>query len=145
MRKPLYLVFLLAAVVGAHGQGRVQFANTYTTHITNGLNGPLISGAGNYLFGLYLGVLGTPENALTLNILATNTSIGRLSGGNPAPLAAPFADGSNYPLVFQIRGWSVQGGRSYEEAALAAESDPKILLGRSILGQVTPTATPNAA
>lgn len=146
MKKLLCSLALLAAAVVAHGQGRVGFANGSTTGITNGNTGALISGAGGFYFGLYVGPIGTPEAGLQLNILATNTAIaGRLTGGSPAPMAAPHADGTSYPLVFQIRGWSAAGGLSYEEALIAQGSNPNILLGKSVLGQVAPTFSPTAA
>ena len=145
MKKLLCSIALLAAVVVANGQGRVAFANGSTTGITNALTGSLISGAGNFYFGLYVGPVGTLEENLQLNILATNTAIaGRLTGGNPAPLAAPFND-AGVPLVFQIRGWSAAGGLSYESALAAAAGNPAILVGRSILGQASSTAAPTGA
>ena len=144
MKKLICSFILLAAVLGVHGQGRIAFANGSTTPITNASTGLVISGANNFYFGLYVGSVGTPAGGLVLNILATNTAIaGRLTGGNPAPVAAPFADGS--AIAFQIRGWSAAGGLTYEEAVIAQQSNPNILLGVSILGQVTPTLTPTAA
>jgi hypothetical protein len=145
MKKLLFSLALILAAVSAYGQGRVAFINGSSTGITNGLTGQPISGAGNYYFGLYVGPVGTPVGSLTLNLLATNTALaGRLNGGSPAALAAPHADGSSYPLVFQIRGWSAAGGLSYEEAVLASQGNPNILLGVSAVGQVTPTFSPTA-
>ena len=148
MKKLLLAGAALLCVATAYGQGRVAFLNNSTTPISTnttsigGASGPT-SGAGNFYFGLYVGTLGTPSNALTLNILATNSGIaGRLTGGSPAPLVAPHADGTTYPLTFQIRGWSAAGGTSYEAALLAQATNPNILTGASILGQVTPTFAP---
>jgi len=149
MKKLLLAIALLAAVVTAYGQGRVNFSNGSTTAITTNDNSGgvgQISGAGNYYFGLYLGPSGSSESSLTLVLLATNTALsGRLSGGNPAPLPAPWASGASpdptYPLTFQIRGWSASAGLSYE----AAQSAAGAFAGKSALGSVSPTSTPTAA
>jgi hypothetical protein len=143
MKKLLLAIALLAAVVTTYGQGRVNFSNGSTTAIStnDGVNSGLISGAGNFYFGLYVGPQGTAPSALTLTLLATNTSIaGRLTGGNPAPMPAPYADGST--LTFQIRGWSSEGGiLSYE----ARRDSGTGWYGQSTVGTVTPTFSPTGA
>ena len=135
----------------AFGQGRVAFANTSTTLInTNflGQQGP-IAGLGNFRFGLYLGNANAAESELQLALVGTNTPLaGRFSGGSPVALPAPWdlgLDPHPYPLTFQIRAWSSNGGFSYEEAELAELSGVPVLLGRSFLGTVTPTFFPTAA
>lgn len=144
MKKLLAALALLAVVTVSYGQGRVNFSNGSTTPITT-QDGQQISGAGTYYFGLYVGTAGTPESGLSLVLLATNTALaGRLSGGNPAPLPAPWDTGTApnaYPLTFQIRGWTAASGLSYE-AALASGSG---LAGKSTIGTVTPTFSPTGA
>lgn len=148
--KALLAILLMSLLLNtaAFGQGRVNFANSASTLITT--NGSLVSqgtgltvaAAGRYYFGLYLGSLGTPENLLTLALLATNVaSAGRLSGGNPVALPAQYPAGT--PLTFQIRGWSAFAGLSFEEAATKFNTFPCVYAGVSPLGQVTPTASPN--
>lgn len=147
MKKLLLTVALSATFVTAYGQGRVAFANTSTTLITtNNFQGTALgntTGPGQYTFGLYLGTLGTPENALVLNITGTNTAgAGRFTGGSPAPLNAPFAGGGT-PLTFQIRAWSTFAGASYEQAyAAALLGNLSIYLGKSGIGFVSPTLSP---
>jgi hypothetical protein len=149
-RKSIAMIIALGtfASSSAFGQGRVAFANTANTLIfTNdyGQAGPISAGGGQFFFGLYLGTIGTPVQSLTLNLLATNSSSlpGRLSGGSPVALKAPYDDGSNYPLVFQVRGWSSQGSTilSYEQAIFLADGNT-IFFGESALGTVTPTFSP---
>ncbi len=135
------LSLLLVALIHGFGQGRVNFANT-SAPIFNNCTDQMISGAGNFYFGLYLG---PDNNNLSLAILATNTAIaGRFNGGNPAPLPSPtYSAGTTY--AFQVRGWSAAGGDLTYEAAVARAfgGDPNILVGQSAIGFVTPTASPS--
>jgi hypothetical protein len=150
MKKLLLLCVSMLAVVTAYGQNRVALANTSTTLITQtnqqtGATGN-ISGAGNFRFGLYVGDVGTAEGSLQLVGLGTNTALaGRFSGGNPFAISAPLGDGRQ--LTFQVRGWSLAAGSTYEQAAAAAvnNADVNIFFGVSSLGTVTPTASPNPA
>jgi len=146
MKKLLAALALLAIVTSGYSQGRVNFSNGSTTPITLSDTGAPISGAGTYTFGLYVGTSGTPESSLVLAITGANTALaGRMSGGNPAPLSAPWDTGTApnaYPLTFQIRGWSTAAG-SYDAALASGNSS--WYAGKSALGTVTPTFSPVGA
>jgi len=146
MKKLLAAIALLAIVTSGYSQGRVNFSNGAATPITLSDTGAPISGAGTYTFGLYVGTAGTAENSLVLAITGANTALaGRMSGGNPAPLTAPWDTGTapnTYPLTFQIRGWSTAAG-SYNAALASGRTD--WYTGKSALGTVTPTFSPTGA
>lgn len=113
--------------ITTRGQGMVTFANTASTPISSNHLGSigLISGAGNYLFALYIGPLGASSSQLTLAFSGVpNSSTPRLfGGGTPAIPGAPPGN----QISFQVRGWSGdgQGGAS------------GVLFGQSSVGFVT--------
>ncbi|HWN94931.1 MAG TPA: PEP-CTERM sorting domain-containing protein [Methylomirabilota bacterium] len=125
--------FSILVAVSAWGQGSIHFGNTPTTLITtNDFQGHIgnILGPGNYRFGLYTGPLGAPGSLLTLTTVATNGATpGRFDGGTE-PLAG-FPTGSQ--VSFQVRGWSIFGGPSYETAAAI----PGAYIGESTIGFFT--------
>jgi hypothetical protein len=141
--KLLCIIYLsAAALVGmaAKAQGVVDFHNTGTTQITTnsltGATGPIL-GAGNYLFGLYVGPFGSPLNSLSPVGLATNVSLPGLFGTSGNFVNAGFPAGTQ--LSFQVRGWSTFAGNSFEQAnAYAAGANfPIAYLGVSVPGFFT--------
>ncbi len=135
----LLLVVLHLGQNHLRGQGTVAWANTPTTLITTndgqGLSG-LMTGAGNYEFGLYVGPLASDSGSLSLVAVATNGTIdGRLAASS---LALPgFSAGTQ--LSFRIRGWSAFAGTDYDSAlnfGLAGQN-PVAYLGQSDSGFFT--------
>jgi hypothetical protein len=143
MKKLLLTLVAALVAVAANAQtgGGVQFANTSSTLIrTNNTPGATyeasagnnILGAGNYRFALYMGTVGSAEGSLTLVGVATNGALaGRFSGGNPFQLPDAYQAGNTY--AFQVRGWAVASGQTFEAAEGALGN-----VGRSAIGQVTP-------
>jgi len=144
MKKLLLLAALLGVTASAFAQGTVRFANTGGTAFrvwTNdalGGSSNLMSGAGRYVFGLYASLdTNAALSSLSLVGLGTNVGInGVFSGGDPYALPNGYASGSQ--IRFQVRGWSIAGGASYEDALLAQGNDPlNIALGVSAVGTTT--------
>jgi hypothetical protein len=133
-------VFVALVAITTHGQGTVDFHNTGTTLITTndfqGHNG-LISGAGNYRFGLYVGPFGSGGGSLTLVGLATNISIAGLFGTSGNAVSSGFPTGTQ--VSFQVRGWSSFAGNSFEQAYTYAANGifPIAYIGQSALGFFT--------
>lgn len=124
-----------------HGQGAVEFHNTSSTPITTnniftGTTG-LMSGPGNYRFGLYVGPLGSSPGSLTLIGSATNISVPGLFGTSGNIVVPPLPGGSQ--VSFQVRGWSSFSGNSYEQAFAYAVGGnvPFAYLGQSTMGSFT--------
>ena len=151
MKNQLFTIVALGALsLGAFrssGQGNVVFANQTTTEITNAAGAKLVAPAGTYMFGLYLGPLGSPPGALTLVATGLNPNWppgsivdGWFDAGNPFTLPNGYPAGTT--IAFQVRLWEAALGNSYE----AAISSPGVnIFGESILGYVTPTVPPNPA
>lgn len=131
------VLMALASIIG-RGQGTVDFRNTLSTPITtNNLQGTsgLISGAGNYRFGLYVGPFGSSGGSLTLVGSGINGTIaGQFTGGS---VVAGFPPDTQ--VSFQVRGWSSFAGNSYEQASIYATGGnlPLAYLGQSMLGSFT--------
>ena len=131
-------VLIALVPIAAHGQGTIDFRNTPSTPITtNNLQGAsgLISGAGNYRFGLYVGPFGSGGGSLTLVGMGTN---GAAAGQfNSSGLIAGFPSGMQ--VSFQVRGWSSFAGNSYEQAFNYATggNSPLAYLGQSAPGFFT--------
>jgi hypothetical protein len=128
---------LLSAITASFAQGTVNFANTSTTLITT--NTPTgsgnMAGLNQYRIGLYVGALGTAESSLSLAGYGTNSPIaGRMNANGAGSFTLP---SPGYPtsvqIAFQVRGWSLGSGTSYEEAFAAGA-----LTGTSALGVTTP-------
>jgi len=125
--------------IATHGQGTVDFRNSPSTPITtNNLQGAtgLISGAGNYRFGLYVGPFGSSAGSLTLVGLGTNgATAGQFNGGSGVIAGFP----SDTQVSFQVRGWSSFAGSSFEQALTYATGAnmPLAYLGQSTLGFFT--------
>jgi hypothetical protein len=140
------VVLLLAGLFGIftaqriQAQGYVAFANTTDTRVlTNDMAGGFgfMSGVNAYRIGLYVGALGSTENALQLVGLATNSPLpGRFTGGNPFYLPAEYSTGA--AIAFQVRVWSFSGGMSYEQALVNGSP----FLARTSVGYVTPGLVP---
>jgi len=139
----LRIVYLSAAALAgtsATAQGVVDFHNTSTTQITTnsltGATGPT-SGAGNYLFGLYVGPFGSPLNSLSLVGAAPNVSAPGLFGTSGNFISTGFAPGTQ--VSFQVRGWSAFAGNSFEQAYAYATgaNSPIAYLGVSAPGSFT--------
>lgn len=132
------VLMALASITG-RGQGTIDFRNTPSTPITtNNLQGTsgLISGAGNYRFGLYVGPFGSSGGSLTLVGLGTNGAIaGQFNGGSG--VIAGFPSGTQ--VSFQVRGWSSFAGNNYDQAFTYATGGnlPLAYLGQSTLGFFT--------
>jgi hypothetical protein len=116
----------------------VRWGNTSTTPVfTNdcsGMIGP-INGLRAYRFGLYLGPIGSSAGALTFSgLLATNTVNGLF--GTPNPSRLPPLAVSGVPLSFQVRGWPLAAGATFEEALSSPSPVP---VGTSAVGYFTPS------
>jgi len=152
MKKILLTTVAAAAftlgTLSSFAQGNVAFANQTTTAITNAAGAKLVAAAGTYEFGLYVGASGSQASALTLvatglnpNWISGSIADGFFNAGNPLTLAN---NPAGTAIAFQVRGWEVSQGSSYE-AALALNTGGGHLYGVSALGSVTPTAPPNGA
>jgi hypothetical protein len=119
------------------GQGTLIWNPPTSPTTTNGLggNGP-ISGAGNYMFGLYVGSVGAPVGSFTLAGLTLNGNVvGSYLAQNSVVVPPPGAG----TIALQVRGWSAFAGLSYESAlayALAGNS-PIAFLGQSTIDTYT--------
>ena len=143
--KQAFAIFCFSASalfgVNARAQGVVDFHNTGTTQITTnsltGATGPT-SGAGNYLFGLYVGPFGSSLDSLSLVGLTPNISLPGLFGtsGNFVNVGFPAA---GTQVSFQVRGWSTFAGNSFEQAYAyaAGANSPIAYLGVSAPGSFT--------
>jgi len=155
MKKLLLLAVLGLTAVSAMAQGRISFRNTASTTFNIFTNNAIGDSLGvmqtqlvaQYRFGLYASpTTGALEGSLTLIGITTNASnpnfLGKIFGPDPYALTAPgYVAGS--PLTFQIKGWSIAGGLTYDEAVQASLLDPlNIALGISAVGTTTPTASP---
>jgi hypothetical protein len=146
---------LFAASLSSFAQGRVNFGNTVTTEITNQFTGERLWGpAGTYEFGLYMGAAGSTESQLTLIATTLNPSTwtsatfagsGLFSGGTVLlPTTIGGVDtSSGATFAFMVKGWSANLGSSYEAALLSANIDATSWVGKSALGFVVPTVSPN--
>jgi hypothetical protein len=140
----LCLAYVTVGALTTSAQSTIDFRNTAGTAIsTNDLAGHsgLISGAGNYLFGLYMGPFGSNPDALLLSGLTANGSTAGLFGtaGNPVPIGFPVGS----QVSFQVRGWSGFAGSSYESALAYATGGnlPLAYLGTSTPGSFTVPAS----
>jgi len=130
------LLFIALSAIITRGQGTVNFANTATTLIMTNFQantGP-ISGAGNYMFGLYVGPFGSSPSSLSLVALATNSILpGRFNGDSAVAMPA------GVQLSFQVRGWSSFAGNTFEQAYTygVGNNFPVALVGESSLGFFT--------
>lgn len=135
MKLTLLIAYSLLVVLASFGQGTVNWSPPSSAINTNdfqGNSGP-ISGAGQYRFGLYIGVLGAPESSLTLITVTTNAlASGTFSAVNNLPVI--FANGQQ--ITFQVRGWSSFAGPTYESALAYAlgGGQPLAYLGQSAPG-----------
>ena len=143
---------LLLAVDGC-SQGYVRFWNVGSTSFriwTNNVAGTasnLMSGTNAYRFGFYAAPgAGQPSSSLELVGVATNYSNPSLNGffsypGGEFIMPAPYASGDT--ITFQIRGWTLGAGNTYEEAIAAQQLDPlNVALGVSGLGRAFLDAPP---
>jgi hypothetical protein len=147
MKTFLALASTLATATTLLAQGRVQFANTSTTLITTntllqGASGPM-SGAGQYVVGLFMGQAGSGFASLQPVAYATNAFLaGRFSGGANLVLPAPY-DGST-AVAFQVRAWSANLGYTWAEVTHTLATAPPCwppatsFAGSSAIGSVLP-------
>jgi len=153
MRNKTALVLLAGCVTvsTACGQGRVSFRNTASSNYyiwTNNVRGTapgLMSGTNAYRIGLYASTaVGAFESSLTLIGLTTNSAAlpGRFLGPSPFALPAQFVAGQ--AMTFQLRGWSLWAGTSWEEMEMNPDFH-YVQAGWSALGTVIPTASPSPA
>ena len=100
----------------------------------SGTGSNLMSGANAFRIGLYLS-RGTNQTESMLGLFRMTTNLaglpGMFNGGYPR-FSSDYSHGDY--VTFQIRAWSLSAGTTYEEASLAAVSNPNVLLGRSDLG-----------
>jgi len=136
MRLTLLILSGYLSALPSFGQGTVNWnppSSPITTNNLQGSTGP-ISGAGQYLFGLYVGNLGDPESSLTLVRVTTNA----LATGTFSPVNNVLLPGfpNGQQITFQVRGWSSFAGPSYASARAYAlgGGDPLAYLGQSALG-----------
>ena len=142
--KQALTIFCWSAValfgISAKAQGVVDFHNTGTTQITTnsftGATGATL-GAGNYLFGLYVGPFGSPLDSLSPVGFAPNISLPGFFGTTGNFISTGFPPGTQ--LSFQVRGWSSIAGNSFEQAyAYASGANfPIAYLGVSAPGFLT--------
>jgi hypothetical protein len=129
-------VALLAATVSSYAQGTVNFANG-TNYVTLSTTGAKVTGANQYLFGLYLGAVGSTAGTFTLVATATNVAApfaaGQFNGGSQLQLPNGWTTGTTY--AFQVRGWSFSDGASYESSV--SLNNPNSWNGVSAVGQTT--------
>lgn len=146
MKKILLAIgVLMLPLAVVFGQGNVVFANTAQTLIktNNGAIGNT-SGTATYRFGLYIGAVGGDPSSFSLVGVATNGT-GIAAGRFSFPVS-PFVIGSNNgeTIAFQIRGWTLAAGATYEEALINAGGFAgTVLVGTSGIGQVTPATGSN--
>lgn len=136
----LCIAYVTIGALTTSAQSTIDFRNTVGTPIsTNDFQGNtgLISGAGNYLFGLYLGPFGNSADTFLLSGLAASSSTAGLFGtlGNPVPIG--FLVGAQ--VSFEVRGWSSFAGNTYEQALAYAigGNSPPAYLGKSAPGSFT--------
>jgi hypothetical protein len=104
------------------------------TNNASGSGSNLMSGANAFRIGLYL-ARGTNQPESMLGLFRTTTNLEGLPGifhGGYPQFSADYSHGDF--VTFQIRAWSLSAGSTYEEASLAAASNPDVLLGRSDVG-----------
>jgi hypothetical protein len=141
---------LFAASLSSFAQGRVNFGNTTTTEITNGITNTRLWGpAGTYEFGLYMGAQGSAEGQLTLVATTLNPASwtsatfggsGLFNGGTILlPSIAGVDTSGGATLAFMVKGWLAADGSSYESALL----NGGWMNGKSGMGFVIPTVSPN--
>ena len=122
------------------GQGTIVWDPPTSPITTNGLGGNgLISGAGNYKFGFYVGPSGSSEGSLMLIGLTTNGSVNGsyFTLPPPANVNVPYTSGTT--ISIQVRGWSTFAGLTYESALsyALAENNPIAFLGHSTIDTYT--------
>ncbi|WP_040550587.1 PEP-CTERM sorting domain-containing protein [Pedosphaera parvula] len=126
----------LAMAAAAHAQGTINFNNTGFNITTNNWSGTsgLMSGKGNYIFGLYLAAdAGSLSVVTTPVMLFTNSPIAGVISLSTYALPTGFALGSTY--AFEVKGWSATGGYGSYEAAMNGNSTG--YFGMSSIGSVT--------
>jgi hypothetical protein len=157
--KTLIILAASAALAStALAQGRVQFANTSATLITTNeiwpqtAQGPM-SGAGQYIAGLFVGAAGSGFSSLWPVAYATNSTLaGRFSGG--ANLVLPGGFDGSATIAFQVRAWSKALGFTWSDVVFNTFDSydgtgnafsysyiappGKCYLGCSTIGYVTP-------
>jgi hypothetical protein len=141
------LMGLMLAAVGAHAQtaGYLVFSNDFTSLVTNGLSGALVTQTnGGIRAALYVAADGVTDEAAFVaisNTVPVGIPAGRYSGGTRAvPGYAP----SNAVMI-QVRAFETNYGNTYEAAyAAPAMNGRRALVGKSsiarvFLGNLTPT------
>src|SRR5712692_9572682 len=138
MRNALIPILALMPVASASifAQGVVSFTNTGTglnAPVTNAVTGQMLSGSG-FLVQCYAGPANTLESALapigSSTIFATGPAAGYFSAGKETNnFVLPGTTGT-----FQARAWTA-GFATYEAALVAAQSDPQVMVGKSIVFQ----------
>lgn len=134
MKKLTLLAACALTATMAFGQGKVQFANTPTTLLTTnfaatGASGA-ISGAGNYIVGLFVGPSANPTySSLSPVGQVNNAGIAGRFSVNPFTLPAPY-DGSS-AIAFQVRAWSAGLGATWDAVS------GKLVPGYAGTGQAT--------
>lgn len=119
MKRILLLLAFTLANYAAYPQTWVRFQNdssslVYTNMLAYGGERGLMSGAGQFHFGLFLAPAGTydPNLFVFTGLYATNTAIpGRYSGGiGVVPMW-----NTGQEMALQVRGWSVSLGNTWPE------------------------------
>jgi hypothetical protein len=124
MKKLLLLAALLGFAGSALAQGTIAFANTgnnaFRIWTNNGAGTALgLPVQGRYRIGLYGS---TDGGSLQLIAITTNGPGGFFSSGSPYALPDGYAEGAT--LTYQLRGWILAAGFSYEEAVLFSPIGP---------------------
>ena len=140
--------FLLTLSSFAQGTVTWNSPTLITTNDLQGTTGP-ISGVDHYRFGLYIGPSGAPRDSLMLAGLTTNNPAipGRFTSV-PNLILPLFPNGQQ--ISFQVRGWSLFAGTTYEDARnyALADNSPLAYLGESgvgayIVGSIVPLQSAN--
>lgn len=138
MKKLLIACLSVMASMAAFGQGQVNFLNNAATPIRTNLSGTIgnMAGANQWRIGLYTAPQGTVNESLfTLVAVATNSALvgGRIGAGGGL---VDLAGNTGTPIAYQVKGWSLAAGASYEAAI--ATGNPAYYGGKSAIGGVTP-------
>jgi PEP-CTERM motif len=130
MKGILVLILGLTCVVGAFGQGTINFANTaqYPVYTNNGISTYGYASQNSFHVALYWGILGSTEAQL----VQIGPAVGGVADGvfNGGVYTTPNGTAPGANAVFEVRGWT--GNYStYELALAAAQSNPSVQVDTS--------------
>lgn len=124
MKKLIVICAAAIAAISSYGQGKVAFANSSTTLLTTNKTSGVaaagsISGAGNYIVGIFFGAPGqTDPMSLAPAGYATNSALAGRFANSPLTTTTPDAT----TVAFQVRAWSKELG--YDWPTVVAKLNP---------------------